>query len=224
VILTSREVDAAEALRLHLVTEVTDPGGLTERGPGHSGRDKFPRHAIRSPPVESKSYRLTPQPKRAAPVFKHRNGPGIDTLTKRGATMTTIISDRDRWHIPPAPEAATVPAAGGYPARLARIAALDADRMAESLVFLSGYAPGVLDAILTATEPCLDDLFPPDEDALEPYCTQCGGRAGVFIARGQDWLHYAGDPAAGTAEPFDAGHAPVIGWRPAQDGPAIVAL
>jgi enoyl-CoA hydratase/carnithine racemase len=31
-VLTGREVDAAEALRLHLVTEViTDPGGLTER-------------------------------------------------------------------------------------------------------------------------------------------------------------------------------------------------
>jgi enoyl-CoA hydratase/carnithine racemase len=30
-VLTGREVDAAEALGLHLVTEVTDPGGLTER-------------------------------------------------------------------------------------------------------------------------------------------------------------------------------------------------
>jgi enoyl-CoA hydratase/carnithine racemase len=30
-VLTGREIDAAEALRLHLVTEVTDPGGLTER-------------------------------------------------------------------------------------------------------------------------------------------------------------------------------------------------
>jgi enoyl-CoA hydratase/carnithine racemase len=30
-VLTGREIDAAEALRLHLVTEVTDPGGLTDR-------------------------------------------------------------------------------------------------------------------------------------------------------------------------------------------------
>ncbi len=30
-VLTGREIDAAEALRLHLVTEVTDPGELTER-------------------------------------------------------------------------------------------------------------------------------------------------------------------------------------------------
>jgi enoyl-CoA hydratase/carnithine racemase len=28
---TGREVDAVEALRLHLVTEITDPGGLTKR-------------------------------------------------------------------------------------------------------------------------------------------------------------------------------------------------
>jgi len=102
--------------------------------------------------------------------------------------------------------------------RLARIAALDADRMAESLAFLSGYAPGILDAILTATEPCLDDLLPPDQDASEPYCTRCGAPAGVFTALGDDWRHYAftpddGTPEAGRARPFTADHAPVIGWR-----------
>ena len=63
---------------------------------------------------------------------------------------------------------------------------------------------------LTATEPARDDLFPPDADALEPYCTQCGVRAGVFIARGTDWRHYTGDPGKGSALPFDADHAPVI--------------
>ena len=30
-VLTGREIDAREALRLHLVTEVTDPAGLTDR-------------------------------------------------------------------------------------------------------------------------------------------------------------------------------------------------
>jgi hypothetical protein len=136
--------------------------------------------------------------------------------------MITIIPDR--WHIPPAVDAAAVRAAGGDADRLTRIAALEGERMADSLTFLSGYGPGVFDTILTATEPCLDDLFPAGEYALEPYCTQCGARAGVFTARGSDWLHYAGDPTDGTAEPFDADHAPVIGWRPAQDGPAVVAL
>ena len=30
-VLTGREVDAREALRLHLVSDLTDPGGLSER-------------------------------------------------------------------------------------------------------------------------------------------------------------------------------------------------
>jgi hypothetical protein len=91
--------------------------------------------------------------------------------------------------------------------------------MAESLAFLSGYAPGVLDAILTATEPCLDDLLTPDEDAFEPYCTRCGAAAGVFTALGNDWRHYALTPDNGTFRPFNSDHAPVIGWRPATDPP-----
>ena len=136
--------------------------------------------------------------------------------------MTTIIPGR--WHIPPAIEAAAVRAPGASVDRLARIAGLDEERAAETLAFLAGYAPGVLDAVLTATEPCLDDLLPPDEDALEPYCTRCAAKAGVFIARGSDWLHYSGDPENGTAEPFDADHAPVIGWRPVAGGAAIVAF
>jgi hypothetical protein len=136
--------------------------------------------------------------------------------------MTTIIADR--WHIPPAVEAAGTRARPGDADRLARIAGLDTERMTDSLAFLAGYAPGVLDAILTATEPCLDDLLPPEEDALEPFCTSCGARAGVFIARGTDWRHYSGDPEDGTAQPFDAGHAPVIGWRPAEGGTAFVAF
>ena len=134
--------------------------------------------------------------------------------------MTTFIGDR--WYIPTPVEAAAVRGQPGDPDRLARIADLDAERMRESLAFLSGYAPGVLDAILTATEACLDDLFLPDADALEPYCTECGARAGVFTALGGDWRHYAGDAEDRTTQPFDAGHPPVIGWRRAK-GRAIVA-
>lgn len=134
----------------------------------------------------------------------------------------------NRWHIP-YPEVAAAdrggsPGSPGAAERLARVAGLPPDRMADSLAFLAGYAPGVLDAILTATEACLDDLFPVDGDALEPYCTSCGAKAGVFIARGSDWQHYDGDPLRGKARPFDTDHAPVIGWRPATDGPAFVAF
>jgi hypothetical protein len=134
--------------------------------------------------------------------------------------MTVTIPDC--WHIPPAPEAAARPSIISdplVPDRLARIAALDADRLAESLAFLAGYAPGVLDAILTATEPCLDDLLTPDQDALEPYCTRCGAAAGVFTAQGNDWRHYAPTPEGNRPRPCTADHAPVIGWRPATDPP-----
>ena len=80
--------------------------------------------------------------------------------------MTTVIADR--WYIPAPAAAAAVRSQPGDPDRLARIAGLDAERMRESLAFLSGYAPGILDAILTATEACLDDLFLPDPAGAGP--------------------------------------------------------
>jgi hypothetical protein len=102
---------------------------------------------------------------------------------------------------------------------------MDAERMGDSLAFLAGYAPGIFDAILIASEPCLDDVRLPDADALEPYCVECGVKAGIFVARGGDWRHYTGDPEARTAKPVDADHAPVIGWRPVADGgTAFVAM
>lgn len=55
----------------------------------------------------------------------------------------------------------------------------------------------------------------PDDD-VEPYCTSCGDKAGIFPDHGSDWRHYRG---AGTVESpvelYDAGHAPVVGWREA---------
>jgi hypothetical protein len=118
------------------------------------------------------------------------------------------------------PEARPIPDPGS---RLARLAPLDADRLAETLVFLAGYAPTVLDTILDATEPCRDDELPPDEDAQEPFCASCDSRIGIFISRGSQWLHYTGDPATGDVTPYDPDHPPVIAWRPTP-GPAVVAL
>jgi hypothetical protein len=55
-----------------------------------------------------------------------------------------------------------------------------------------------------------------EDDDLEPYCYTCGATVGIFIGHGDAWLHYTGQ---GTAEDpvelFDAGHAPVVAWRPA---------
>ena len=64
------------------------------------------------------------------------------------------------------------------------------------------------EVILTAD----DDLV--GEDALEPFCAVCGGRAGIFTSRGGDWLHYHGEAEDPDVEPYDPGHSPVVGWRP----------
>jgi hypothetical protein len=136
--------------------------------------------------------------------------------------LSTIVPDPDRWYIPPPVEAAAIRPGPGD-GDLARIEALDADRMHDSLVFLAGYAPGVLDVILTATEPCLDDERPADQDALEPYCTKCGAAAGIFISRGNEWLHYAGRPETADVQPYATDHKPVVGWRIATSPIAEVA-
>ena len=122
--------------------------------------------------------------------------------------MNEIIPGR--WHIPLPADAICEQFAAGDDGRLDRLAALEEGRLAESMAFLCGYAPGIFDAILTATEPCTDDDYPSGEDALEPFCTTCGAHAGVFTALGMEWRHYrsSGKPAV-----FDPGHAPVIGWR-----------
>ena len=59
------------------------------------------------------------------------------------------------------------------------------------------------------------------EDALEPFCTTCGARAGIFTGRRGAWLHYAGEPSDRDVRPYDPGHAPAIGWRPT---PGIVIV
>jgi hypothetical protein len=137
--------------------------------------------------------------------------------------LSTIIPDPDRWYIPPPVEAAAVRRGLGD-GDLARVEALGAERMHASLVFLAGYAPGVLDVILTATEPCLDDERPSDQDALEPYCTECGAAAGIFVSRSNEWLHYAGRPETANVQPYTANHELVIGWRIATSPVAVVAL
>jgi len=55
-----------------------------------------------------------------------------------------------------------------------------------------------------------------DEDDFEPYCSTCGALVGIFIGHGDAWLHYTGEgTVANPVELYDAGHAPVVAWRPA---------
>ncbi len=95
--------------------------------------------------------------------------------------------------------------------RLARLADLDEDRLVMALTWLAGYRPAVFDAVLDATEPRTGDDHPDDS---EPYCRLCGAQVGVFFSYGNDWRHFRGTPGS-KVELFDAGHIPVIGWRPA---------
>lgn len=74
------------------------------------------------------------------------------------------------------------------------------------------------EVILTATDSCPADG---GEYALEPFCTACGGHASIFTSRRGEWLHYIGEVDDIDAEPYDPGHAPLIGWRPT---PGIVVV
>jgi hypothetical protein len=105
--------------------------------------------------------------------------------------------------------------------RLDRLAAIDAEHKEIALMFLSGYAPGIFDAVIDATEPIAAEPvtgYSLGDDA-EPYCVTCGASAGVFPALGDGWRHYRGDGITARAEPYEAGHVPVIGWRPDRDAP-----
>jgi hypothetical protein len=106
--------------------------------------------------------------------------------------------------------------------RLDRLAAIDPERKEMALMFLSSYAPEVFDAVLGATEPFIAGPVTGYSlaDDAEPYCTACGASAGVFPALGDGWRHYRGDGSTAKAQSYHAGHAPVIGWRPAGDVPA----
>jgi hypothetical protein len=106
--------------------------------------------------------------------------------------------------------------------RLDRLAAIDTEHKEMALLFLSGYAPDVYDAVIDATEPFTARPVTGYSlaDDVEPYCITCGASAGVFPMLGDGWRHYRGDGIITKAEPYDAGHAPVIGWRPAGDIPA----
>jgi hypothetical protein len=94
-----------------------------------------------------------------------------------------------------------------------RLAATTPRQRTEALLFLSGYAPAVLDAVLDAVEP-FDETADADADEdTEPSCAVCGDRVGIFLILGLDWRHYRGQEPGGPFEIFDPGHEPVVTWR-----------
>jgi hypothetical protein len=60
--------------------------------------------------------------------------------------------------------------------RMERLAELTPAQRGDALLWLSGYAPDVFDAVLDAVEPFPDD----GTDDPAPYCDRCGADIGVL--------------------------------------------
>jgi hypothetical protein len=83
--------------------------------------------------------------------------------------------------------------------------AVAARQQREALLFLSGYAPAVFDAVP-------DSIEHHDEDESEPFCGFCGERIGIFQS-GPYWMHYRSEDPVGPFQIVDPGHDPVVTWR-----------
>ena len=94
-----------------------------------------------------------------------------------------------------------------------RLAALTPEDKSAGLIWLALHLPDACDAVLDALE--YDDVEEASPEP-EPYCATCGADIGIFVRSGLEWRHFRGDGITiGQIELFDAGHAPVIAWRPA---------
>jgi hypothetical protein len=105
--------------------------------------------------------------------------------------------------------------------RVERLRTASPGQHAQALLFLSGYAPAVFDAVLDAVEPCDENDDPDAGEESEPFCVACAERIGIFLRLGLDWRHYGGEEPGGPFEIFDPGHEPVVTWRPATSIPAV---
>lgn len=105
--------------------------------------------------------------------------------------------------------------------RLELLGAMDPDDMRASLAFIAGMYPNIFDfalvrdpAMIERLKARLDDNQ--DDDHPDPYCSACNASIGIFIGHGDVWRHYKGEgTAASPVELFDAGHEPLVAWRPA---------
>jgi hypothetical protein len=107
--------------------------------------------------------------------------------------------------------------------RLELLDVMDPDDMRTSLAFIAAMLPQAFDFALVRDRKLVDRLGErlgeDTDDGLddeEPYCSACDAKAGIFIGHGDAWLHYTGEgTVASPVELYDAGHEPVIAWRPA---------
>lgn len=89
---------------------------------------------------------------------------------------------------------------------------LDIEQMKMTLALLAGYRPTVSGAVPDPAQPGAGDGA--GDAGPAPYCTLCDGPVGIFLGHGAEWRHFrALRGGAGPAEVYDAGHAPMTGWR-----------
>jgi hypothetical protein len=118
-------------------------------------------------------------------------------------TMRSIIAEDAQSALP-------IPVIGPHP-RLDRLEAATPLQMKTALIFLSAFSPYVFDHSMDAAE--FEDDAPGATGEAEPICEFCGASIGIFLERGLDWLHYAGDgTTVGGQRIYDPGHTPVVAW------------
>jgi hypothetical protein len=101
--------------------------------------------------------------------------------------------------------------------RINRLGTATAGQQREALLFLSGYAPAVFDAVLDSVEAHDEDESGAGEEA-EPFCGFCGEHIGIFQRTGPYWMHYRGEEPGGPFQIIDRGHDPVVTWRLVTEG------
>jgi hypothetical protein len=123
-------------------------------------------------------------------------------------TMRSIIAED-------APSALPIGALGPHP-RLDRVAAASSEQLSTALTFMSVFDPDAFDHAMDVAESA--DENPGATGEAEPVCAICSASIGIFLERGLNWLHYAGDgTTAGAQHIYDPGHTPVVTWLLSED-------
>jgi hypothetical protein len=123
-------------------------------------------------------------------------------------TMRSIITEDAQF-------ALLIPAQGPHP-RLDRVAAATSEQLSAALIFMSVFDPDAFDHAMDVAESA--DENPGATGEAEPICELCGASIGIFIERGLDWQHYAGDgTTVGGQRIYDPGHTPVVTWLLTED-------
>lgn len=144
------------------------------------------------------------------PIFPQRG-----QIAPAPAAIGTPGTGGTRAGLSAVPLPASVPPAAWPRDRLDRLAVLTPEDKTAGLVWLAIHFPAVCDAVLDTVEQDDGDDVSAEP---EPYCAVCGADIGIFLRYGLDWRHFRG--TIGQIELFDAGHTPVVAWRPA---PVITA-